>query len=378
MIKSLIRGLLPFVIGLVILTATGLFVHLYRSTWTPGPQTEPRIPRAQTTFTLRLPVPSATPQGQPVQDWPLVLNVVKKSSAPLSVAYWPVGRTVLRMPLVVPAGLPGSPPSSVRLVLWDPGRYTLTLTDPATGRTVETLPLQVIAPLVLFRNDLFLLLALAVAGHLSGRFIRGAGILSPPAPEGRPFRNSPFGPGGLSRLLSRRKTLSATLLLAGILLVAFAPRPQASGPDSPAAMGPGGTAESEGRRDAARMPLFDRTTLPPGTPAGKGYLLLSHRMDSWAAYGHDLTLFSGPVDARNLSEAFLLPPDDGRYRIHLWETDSAGHLVTIRTVSRAIPVSPAFPVWLFSGLALISLAFFLLGATTPAVRSPATPLERLR
>ena len=374
--KSLIRGLLPLVTGLVILAATGLLVHLYRSTWTPGPQTEPRIPRAQTTFTLRLPTPSASPQGRLSGDWPLVLSVVKESSAPLSVAYWPVGRTVLRMPLVVPAGLPGSSASSVRLVLWDPGRYTLTLTDPATGRTVETLPLHVMAPLVLFRNDLFLLLALGVAGYLSGRSVRGAGILAPPASPGRLFGNTSPGSGGFLLLFSRRKTLSASLLLAGILLIAFAPRTH--GTLSPAAMGAGGTAESEGRRTAARMPLFDRSLLPPGTPVEKGYLLLSHRMDSWAAYGHDLTLFSGPVDARNLSEAFLLPPDDGRYRVHLWETDPAGHLVTLRTVSRAIPVSPAFPVWLFSGLALISLAFFLLGATTPAVRSPATPLERLR
>ena len=367
--KSLIRGLLPLVTGLVILAATGLLVHLYRSTWDPGPQTEPRVPRAQTTFSLRLPDSSAPSQSQPsraTRDWPLLLDVVKDRSAPLSVAYWPTGRTVLRMPLVVPAAATGSPPSSVRLVLWDPGRYTLTLTDPATGRTVETLPLHVMAPLLLFRNDLFLLLALGVAGYLSGRSVRGAGILASP------------GPGGLAHLMSRRKLLSATLLLAGILMVAFAPRPQGAGPPSPTATGSGGTAESEGRRDAARMPLFDRTTLPPGSPEGKGYLLLSHRMDSWAAYGHDLTLFSGPVDIGRLSEAFLLPPDDGRYRAHIWETDPAGHLVTIRSVSRAIPVSPAFPVGLFSGLALISLAFFLLGATTPAVRSPATPLERLR
>jgi hypothetical protein len=270
------------------------------------------------------------------------------------------------MPLVVPAAAPGSPPSSVRLVLWDPGRYTLTLTDPATGRTVESLPLHVMAPLVLFRNDLFLLLALGVAGYLSGRSVRGAGILASPRP------------GGLTLLLTRRKVLSASLLLAGILMVAFAPRPEGTAPQSPAAVGLGGTAESEGRKAAERMPLFDRPPLPPGSPAGKGYLLLSHRMDSWAAYGHDLTIFSGPVDTGRLSKAFLLPPDDGRYRVHIWETDPAGHLVTIRSVSRAIPVSPAFPVWLFSGLALISLAFFLLGATTPAVRSPATPLERLR
>ncbi len=367
--KSLIRGLLPLVTGLVILAATGLLVHLYRTTWDPGPLTEPRVPRAQTTFTLRLPSPSALPQGQPSRppgDWPLVLGVVKKSSAPLSVAYWPVGRTVLRMPLVVPAAAPGSPPSSVRLVLWDPGRYTLTLTDPATGRTVESLPLHVMAPLVLFRNDLFLLLALGVAGYLSGRSVRGAGILASPRP------------GGLTLLLTRRKVLSASLLLAGILMVAFAPRPEGTAPQSPAAGVSGGTAESEGRKAAERMPLFDRPPLPPGSPAGKGYLLLSHRMDSWAAYGHDLTIFSGPVDTGRLSKAFLLPPDDGRYRVHIWETDPAGHLVTIRSVSRASPVSPAFPVWLFSGLALISLAFFLLGATTPAVRSPATPLERLR
>ena len=376
MTKSLMRGLLPLLTGLVILTATGLLVHLYRSTWSPGLETEPRIPRAQTTFTLRLPTPPPSPQGSLSQDWPLVLSVVKESDAPLSVAYWPAGRTVLRMPVVVPLLSPGAPPASVRLVLWDPGRYQLTLTDPATGRTVETLPLHVMAPLILFRNDLLLLLALGVAGYFSGRSVRGTGLLSHMPSRGSSSEQSPQ-PSTFDRLLSRRRTLSASLLLTGILMIALAPRPSSSGALSPTATLPGGTAESEGRRTAPRMPLLDPTKLPPSLSSGKGYLVLSHRMDSWAAYGHDLTLFAGPVDGRLLSRAFLLPPDDGRYRLHLWTTDSKGRLVSMRTVSRAIPVSPAFPVWLFSGLALISLAFFILGATTPAVRSPATPLERL-
>ena len=376
MTKSLMRGLLPLLTGLAILTATGLLVHLYRSTWTPGLETEPRIPRAQTTFTLRLPAPPPSPQGPLSHDWPLVLSVVKESRAPLSVAYWPAGRTVLRMPVVVPVVSPGAPPASVRLVLWDPGLYRLTFTDPAIGRTIETLPLRVMAPLVLFRNDLLLLLALGVAGYLSGRSVRGTGLLSL-----RPSRKAASGEtppsSALDRLLSRRRSLSGLLLLAGILLISLAPRPSSSGALSPTATLPGGTAESEGRRTAPRMPLFDPTKLPPGSSSGKGYLVLSHRMDSWAAYGHDLTLFAGPVDGRLLSTAFILPPDDGRYRLHLWTTDSQGRLVSMRTVSRAIPVSPAFPVWLFSGLALISMAFFILGATTPAVRSPETPLERL-
>ena len=374
MAKSLIRGFLPLLTGLTILAAAAILVHLYRSTWTPGPLTDPRIPRAQTTFSLRLPSPPPPRQGQVSADWPLVLRVVKEGSAPLSTHYWPAGRTVLQMPVLVPVGSPGAAPSSVRLALWDPGRYRLTLADPATGRTVEALPLHVMAPLILFRNDLLLLLALGAAGYLSGRSVRGMRIFSesrlrPPARGG--IRN----PSRFDLPLSRR-TVSMAVLLAGILLVAFGPRSGSSADLSPTGRDGGGTAESEGRRNAARMPLFDLSTLPPGSPAGKGYLLLNHRMDSWAAYGRDLTLFSGPVDVQELSLAFLLPPDDGRYRLHLWETDAAGRLVTIRTVSRALPLSPAFSVWLFSGLVLISLAFFILGATTPAVRSHKTPLER--
>ncbi len=370
MTKTMIRGSLPFLTGLLILAATGILVHLYRSTWAPGSQTEPRIPRAQSTFSLRLPAPPAR-QGQPANEWPLVLRVVKESSDPLSVAYWPAGRVVLQMPVVVPAASPGAPPSSIRLALWDPGHYTLTLSDPATGRTIEKLPLHVMAPLSLFRNDLLLFLALGVAGYLSGRSVRGIQILHPASGRektGKTLR--------LALPVSRRKAFSAALLLAGILLVAFAPRSGSSSVVNPAESPGKETAEAEGRRDAGRMLLYNPAALPPGSPSGKGYLLLSHRMDSWTSYGHDLTLFSGPVDSHELSQAFLLPPDDGRYRMHLWETDTTGHLASIRMVSRATPVSPAFPVWVFSGLAMISLAFFILGATTPAVRSPATPLER--
>lgn len=364
MTKSLLRGLLPLLTGIAVLTSAGILVHLYRSTWTAGPDIEPHLPRAQTTFSVRLPT---LPAGGPTHR-SLLLRAVKESSDPLSVGYWPSGRTVFQMPVAIPPPDLGKPPASVRLVLWDPGRYEITFSDPTTQLTVETLPVHVVAPLTLYRNDVLLLLFLGVAGYLSGRFVRA------PSPEG--LRKDKSTPSGKSPLIRHRSAVAATALLAGLLLVLLEhslPAPRT--PLSTLTGGLGGTYESEGRKDAARMPI-PLSSGPGQSP--EAFLVLRHRMDSWAAYGHDLTLFAGPVDLRLGSRAYLLPPDDGRYRLTLWTSDSTGRLLALRQVTRALPVSPAFPLGLFLGFSLFSLAFFFLGVTPPAVRASRTPLERFR
>lgn len=360
MTKSLLRGLLPLLTGIAVLAAAGLLVPLYRSTWTAGPGIEPRIPRAQTTFSVRLP---ALPSGGP-DHRSLLLRAIKESSDPLSVGYWPSGRTVFQMPVAIAPPDPGKPPASVRLVLWDPGRYQITFSDPTTQRLVETLPVHVVAPLTLYRNDVLLLLLLGGAGYLSGRFVRL------PAPEGQKKG------GSAPSFIRHRSAVATAALLAGLLLVLMErPLPAPRTPLPSLSGGPGGTYESEGRKDAARMPI--PLSLGPGQ-SPEGFLVLRHRLDSWVAYGHDLTLFSGPVDLRLGSRAYLLPPDDGRYRLTLWTSDGTGRLLPLRQVARALPVSPAFPLGLFLGFSLFSLAFFFLGATPPAVRVSRTPLERFR
>ena len=351
MTKSFFRALIPLLTGGLIIAAAGTLIHLYRSTWTPGPLVSPVLPRSQVSFSLRL------PENSTAGPIPLLLRVVKTKSAFLSVAYWPVGRTVFQMPVLDPPAGPGQPPQTLRLALWDPGRYTVTFEDGRTGLPIRSFALRVAAPLGLYRNDLILLIVLAVAGYLSGRMALSSLPLLP----------------GLSRLAAFRKGLFPGLLAAGTLLILSAPHSFHAGPPRAKETAQTGFHESEGQGDAPRMllPLGDKTA-----PESGGYLVLRHRLDSWLRFGQDLTLFEGPVETASPGRAFILPPDDGRYRLSLWSGENGTLLLTHSTLS-AIPVSPPFPMELFSGLTLFSLSFFLLGFTrvSPAPRTPVA--ERL-
>ncbi|MCL5284294.1 MAG: hypothetical protein M1313_00810 [Nitrospirae bacterium] len=354
MIKSFFRFLLPLLTGTLIIAAAGVMIHLYRSTWSTGSLTSPVLPRAQISFSVHLP---DNRSGQPQA---LLLRVVKTGNAFLSVSYWHVGRTVFQMPVLDPPAQAGEHPQSLRLALWDPGRYTLTFADDRTGNPVQSFSLRVATPLGLYRNDLILFLLLGIAGYMSGRMA----IASLPT-----FSIS-------SRIFSLRKTLFLGLLSGGVFLILLATPLVSRGP-TPAKETPrAGLLESEGRADAPRMVL----PLPAG-PAGKsadegGFLVLRHRLDSWLRFGQDLTFFEGPVDRSSSHRAFILPPDDGRYRLTLW-TGEAAKLSFHRSAISAIPVSPGFPLGLFSGLTLFASSFFLLGFTRVFRPTPKTTAERL-
>ena len=359
--KSFFRPLLPLLTGVLIIATAGTLIHLYRSTWVSGPLISPVLPRAQFSFSVRLP---ENRTGSPL---PLLLRVVKTGNSFLSVAYWPVGRTVFQMPVLAPPAPAGHPEiRTIRLALWDPGRYTVTFEDGRTGSPVQSTSIRVAAPLGLYRNDLILLVLLGVAGYLSGRLALSSLPVLP----------------GLSRLASFRRWLFPFLLAGATILILSAGPPlhpgSATGPQSAISSGgsPAGTGflESEGRSDAPRMIL----PLEHGTDrASGGYLSLRHRLDSWLRFGQDLTLFEGPVDTGSPRRAFILPPDDGRYRLSLW-TGEKGVLTLRRTVVSAIPVSPAFPLALFTGLTLFAFSFFLLGFTRNLSVPFASPAERLR
>ncbi len=349
MIKSAIRLLLPLLTGALIIAAAGILVNTYRNTWTPGTQVSPVLPRAQVSFAVRLP---ENRSGQPL---PLLLRVVKTGNAHLSVSYWHAGRTVFQMPVLDPPARTGEAPQSLRLALWDPGLYTLTFEEARTGNPVQSFSLRIAAPLGLYRNDLILLLLLAVAGYLSGRMA---------------FTSLPSFTA-LSRFFPLRKTLFLALSSAGVILILLATLSSSRGPAMESSKT--GFLESEGRADAPRMLL----PLPAGkSPGSGGYLVLRHRLDSWLRFGQDLTLFEGAVDTASPRKAFILPPDDGRYRLSLW-TGGANVLSVNRTVVSAVPVSPVLPLGLFAGLTLFASSFFLLGFTRNSLPSRAATTERL-
>jgi len=354
--KSVLRAFLPFVTGVLIISAAGLLIHLYRATYLPGPVLSPALPRAQFSFSVTLPdnFENNGPAGRT-----LLLRVIKNRSAFLSVSYWHSGRTVFQIPVLDLPRTTGKP-NTIRLALWDPGTYTLSFTDAATGAPVLSKEIRVATPLGLYRNDLFLLTLLALFGYFSGRLALGSLPGLPLATHPRISRIVPFG-----------RFIFGGLLTASVLLILSVGLPRSTSPAHEPVRE--GFHESEGRIDAPRMRLIDQKTAGEGS----GYLVLRHRLDSWLRFGQDLTLFEGPVDLRTPHAAFILPPDDGRYRLTLWSQRS-GELVPVHRTIRAIPVSPAFPFSLFAGLSLFAGAFFVLGVLRQDRSLPHTPAERFR
>jgi hypothetical protein len=347
--KSVPRALLPLISGLLILTAAGILIHLYRSTYLPGPVVSPALPRAQFSFSVSLP----DNPGQ--SDRTLLLRIVKNKSAFLSVNYWHIGRTVLQIPVL---DLPqATSHNKIRLSLWDPGTYTLSFSDAKSGEPVQSTTIHIATPLGLYRNDVFLLLALAILGYVSGRMALGSFI-----PSVHPW---------FSRIFASRKLLFSGLLAVSLLLVLSVGLPRTAPPVHEQVRE--GFHESEGRLDAARMPLLSFQT---EMNERSGYLVLRHRLDSWLRFGQDLTLFEGPVSLDPKYGSYILPPDDGRYRMTLWAQKSGTLVPTHRTL-RAIPVSPPFPLSLFLGLSLFSGAFFLLGLLRQGTELPHASEERV-
>jgi hypothetical protein len=351
--KSFLKALLPFLSSLLIIFSAGVLIHLYRSTYLAGHLFSPVLPRAQFSFSVSL------PENTGSSGRTLLLRVVKHQSAFLSVNYWHVGRTVLQIPI---EDLPNKTktPNKIRLALWDPGTYMLSFTDTRTGELLRSTTMHVATPLGLYRNDLLLLLVLAVLGYLSGRMALGS------FPKLASFSRPPF-----ERLFASRKILFSGLLGASALLIISVGLPRTATLSQEPILT--GFHESEGRLDAPRMPLLSYPD--PGTKSS-GYLVLRHRLDSWLRFGQDLTLFEGPVSLGPNPVSFILPPDDGRYRLTLW-TPQSGALQSTHWTLRAIPVSPVFPISLFLGLSLFAGAFFLLGLLKQGSEIPHSPAERV-
>ncbi len=333
---------LPFLLSLAILFGLGLSVHLYRAVYEPGVYFAPATPKAQRSFSFNVPAErlGASPGTT------LLLTIRKTRNSFGSTRYWHEGKDVLSVPLRV-----SSCGVCIRLALWDPGTYDVRLSD-QTGHQVFTSPLQMIAPLALYRDDLILIVLIVFLSWGSGAY--AAGLLSPILPSVK----------GGGRLKVRLGVLALWVMALGLIFMPY-PRTPDPTPSDRAALSSGSssggqgasTMESEGRPDARPLSLAS-----PSPAFQSGYLTIRHHMDSWAEYGRTLTMFEGPVGVMNKKSAFFLPPDDGRYFVNLWSPGGADQgLQNTRWVVRSIPVSPPFPVGLFSGLALFSLGGFLWG-----------------
>lgn len=328
------RGLIlwPFVWSLFILGTLALSIHYYRSSYSPGTDTSPENPRSQRPFDLHVPLKSL----EGVQAGTILeLHVKKLRNAFFSTAYYAPGSTVLDLPVqTTGCGI------CVRLSLWDAGKYRVTIEDRRTGKPLRRLPLTVIVPLSLYRNDGLLLFGIFLLSFFSGKMV---------APSVRSLL-----PASLerSRLPGRRLFAAFIFFSVGLLLLPYPRTPASHHRHPPTSL----QLESEGRPDAVPAPL-----VPPGG-AGGGVLKIAHNMDSWEDYGRSLTLFEGPVGDLISSGASILLPDDGRYFVTLWTPSLPPQTLQTSWVVRANPVSPPFPWSVYAGMVLLSMTGFFAGA----------------
>ncbi len=334
---------LPLALSVLILFSLVSSVHFYRQAYISGSHFSPLTPKSQRSFSFNvaranLPADSGSE---------LLLKITKEKNAFGSTRYWHSGSVVLSLPLQISTcGI------CIRLALWDPGVYRVTLSN-HSGDLVFSSLLTVIAPLALYRDDIILILVTLWLSWASGRL--AVSILG---------GERPFIPVDMQRKV-QMGLIAAGLMALGLI---FIPYPelhthQASktsimsmGSDSPSGKEPS-TLESEGRIDAVPIALS-----PPGTIMPPGYLTIRHHMDSWTEFGRTLTVFEGATASLGATGSFFLLPDDGRYFLSLWASTSSGKsLADTHWVLRSLPVSPPLPVALLSGLALFSLSGFFWG-----------------
>lgn len=334
---------LPLIFSLLILFALVASVHFYRMAYAPGVNFSPLTPKAQRSFSFQVPIKNIPdPAGSS-----LILKIAKEQDSFGSARYWHVGKTVLSLPLVV-----SSCGICIRLALWDPGVYRVSLLD-VSGHKIFTSLVTVIAPLALYRDDVILVFFVVFLSWASGK-----------------FAISILGQGRLSLANELQKKIRLVIIGAGLVALGliFVPYPEihhVSGSEM-TSLPMGGTSlpadesstlESEGRRGALPLPLS-----PVGQSVSSGYLIIRHHMDSWTEFGRTLTVFEGAIGVLGKKNSFFLPPDDGRYFLTLWSPDTSGKsLLDFHWVIRSIPVSPELPAALLSGLALFSFSGFLWG-----------------
>ncbi|MDA8059700.1 MAG: hypothetical protein M0Z37_05055 [Nitrospiraceae bacterium] len=334
---------LPMIFSVLIISALVLSVHFYRMSYAPGVNFSPLTPKSQRSFSFNV-------SKDHLPDLPggtLFLKIRKEKGSFGSASYWHSGKTVFSVPLRI-----SSCGICIRLALWDPGIYRITLSDPS-GRQVFSSPLRVIAPLALYRDDLVLIFLTVFLSWGSGKL--AASVLG----EVKPCLTS-----------SLQQKIRLVILAAGLMALGliFIPYPEMKEHHFPLISSmPAGTVpdkgvvasapESEGRSEANPLPLS-----PLEANGSPGYLTIRHHMDSWTEFGRTLTIFEGEVGILGSKNSFFLPPDDGRYFLSLWSIASSGRsLVDTHWALRSIPVSPPIPLALLSGLALFSLSGFLGG-----------------
>ena len=316
--------------SLFLLGTLALSVHYYRESFLPGPFFSPGHPRLQRPFDLRLPL-SRLGEVQP--GGVVQVDIRKSRNAFFSTAYYAPGSLVLSLPVqVTSCGV------CVRMSLWDAGNYLVAIRNPKTGTMLQDLPLTVIAPFTLYRNDLILLVAILVLSFLSGKMV---------APIVRSIL-----PDRLASSPAYRILIAALVFLA--LGLTSLPSRENSPLDHKHLASSNILHESEGRAGAAPALIF-----PPDQEKA-GVLKISHNMDSWTDYGRSLTFFEGPVKDLVADSSSLLLPDDGRYLLTLWTTEK-NQTRQISWILRANPISPPFPWTLFAGMVLLSFSGFLAG-----------------
>ncbi len=356
--KKILFTSLPVFAALLVLALLALSIHSYRNSFAPGAYADPAEPRLQSPVTIRIPE-TRLPQQSEGADNTFLLEVVKERAAPFSTHYWPDGETILSIP--VSSSKQGI---RLRLSLWDAGSYLVSLRDPLGTKTILSFPIVVRTPLRLYRNDLILAVLIGILAWASGRIARGFAPV-----ETRLFSVKTI-PG---------RILFPLLLTSGMLLTGFSLslpggnlRHLTAGETSSAVSD--ATQETEGRSGIHPVRLFPEA---PRSRQGGGLLVIRHRLDSWSDYGRIATLFEGIVPDKFHSQAFLLLPDDGRYRLTLWspgkKQDMTGTLVRSDWIVRAFPSSPPFPKALFAGMTLFSIAFFLKGISYNPRRTDSRP-----
>lgn len=334
---------LPLIFSILIIFALVSSVHFYRLAYVSGVNFSPLTPKSQRSFGFNVAVtnlPASSGKN-------LLLRIIKEKNSFGSTSYWHTGKTVLSIPLQV-----SSCGICIRLALWDPGVYRVTLSDPS-GHQVFSSFLTVIAPLALYRDDFILIFLTVFFSWASGRL--AVSVLG----QTRPLIS-----------VEMQKKIRLGIFGAGLMALGliFIPYPELHArQDAPISSMPMDSAvssgnevstlESEGRRGAVPLALS-----PAAQIISPGYLTIRHHMDSWTEFGRTLTVFEGATGFLGAKDSFFLPPDDGRYFLSLWSPAPSGRsLRDTHWVMRSIPVSPPFPVALLSGLFLFSISGFFWG-----------------
>jgi len=314
----LLGTLLPFMTALLILSGAAFFVHLTRVSTERDGLLNPAFPRAGHPFRIDL---SRLERNGSIP--PLLLEVTKVSRAPYAPGIWPVPSTVLR--LTLSAQSEGAP---LILNLHDAGGYLIRVRDLSTGRPLLSKSLRVVLPASFLGDSFLLLLALALAGSLSGWMAKGFMA-----------KTERFG-----------RVLTGAVLVEFTLLLVF-----------------GALSRPPGSPEAMNISSLIRKA---AGPSGQVILTLRQRVEAgrpggWDTVGEDRLLFMGEVDRdRSKDSPLFLRAGPGEVRVTVVAPRENGP--GLRILRRRISKRPeegggkGRDLALFLGLVSFSGAFFVL------------------